>query len=70
MRDLSRWVRVDEAARAVHRSPSTIHGWLAAGKVHRKDRGGRGVPALVELREVYVAERDVRGKGRPPVDRR
>jgi hypothetical protein len=62
-------VTVAQAADIVGRAPSTIHGWIAAGKLRRIDRGGRGTPALLALMDVLRAEHGVRGRGRPPVAR-
>jgi hypothetical protein len=57
---------IRQAAALVHRAPSTLHGWMSLGLLPRQDPGGRGVPAQVLMIDVLKAERQVRGRGRPP----
>jgi len=66
LRETDEVVSVAEAADIVGRAQSTIHGWMAAGKVRRIDKGGKGVPARLRLIDVLRAEHGVRGRGRPP----
>jgi hypothetical protein len=66
LRETDEIVTVAQAAAIVGRSASTIRNWLAAGKLHRVDSGGPGVPASLRLGDVFRAEHGVRGRGRPP----
>jgi hypothetical protein len=70
MRDLTESVTVAQAAQLTGRAKSTVHGWMADGKVHRSDGGGKGKLAQLPLIQVLRAEHKMRGRGRPPSVRR